>query len=84
MRNIVVVFMLLIMVSACNSDSKGYLINAKIDGLKDGTKVTLRTFKNNKPVEIDTTSVKNGAFSFKGTVEAPDIHNLRLALQMTD
>ena len=78
MRSIIFIFMLLISLSACKSDSNKYQITANIDGVKDGSKVTLRAFKDNKPIEIDTTSVRDGAFSFEGSVEQKDIHLLSI------
>ena len=74
MKKFVLVFSILFSMLSCDSDPKGYVINAKIDGVQDGLKVTLKTFTNNKQVEVDTTTVKNGGFTFKGVIENPDIH----------
>ncbi|RZS92592.1 TlpA disulfide reductase family protein [Aquimarina brevivitae] len=46
-----------------------YVINAEIEGLKDGTKIYLN--RNNEL--IDSTKVKNESFQFKGTINEPDL-----------
>lgn len=74
MKKFVLLFTILITILSCNSDSKGYTINAKIDGVEDGKIVTLKRFENNKPITVDTTRVKQGSFTFKGSTEIPDIH----------
>ena len=74
MKKFVLVFSILFILLSCNSDPKGYVINAKIDSVENGTLVTLKTFTNNKPVQVDTTKVNNNTFTFKGLTENPDIH----------
>lgn len=74
MKKVVLVFSILFTLLSCNSDPKGYVINAKIDGVENGALVTLKTFTNNKPVQVDTTRVNNNGFTFKGLIENPDIH----------
>lgn len=78
MKKFVLVFSILFTLLSCNSDPKGYVIDAKIDGIEDGKLVTIKTFTNNKPVDVDTTRVINGGFTFKGIIENPDIHVLSI------
>ncbi len=78
MKKFILVFSILFTLLSCNSDPKGYVIDAKIDGIEDGKLVTIKTFTNNKPVDVDTTRVINGGFTFKGVVENPDIHVLSI------
>lgn len=74
MKQFFLAFSILFTLVSCDSDSKGYVINAKIDNVRDGKLVTLKTYKDNKSVTVDTTRIKNGSFSMKGKTESPDIH----------
>ncbi len=74
MKKIVLTLSILFTLLSCNSDEKGYVINAITDGVDDGKLVTIKTFTDNKPVDVDTTRVSNGAFTFSGVIENPDIH----------
>lgn len=76
MKKFLLIFSVLLTILSCDSDPKGYVIDAKIDGVEDGKIVTLRTIKNNKPVMVDTTRVKNGSFTFNGSLNIPDFHML--------
>lgn len=71
MKQFLLVFFISLSVLSCKKE--GFTINGTVDGLPDGKKVTLKSIQDNMLVDFDTTSVKNGAFTFKGTVEKPDL-----------
>ncbi len=74
MKQFILVFSIIFTLLSCNSKPDGFVINGKIDGITDGTKVTLRTIKDRQPSIVDTTSVKNGVFTMTGKAENVDIH----------
>lgn len=76
MKKLILIFSVLITILSCKSDPKGYSIDAKIEGIEDGKIVTLRTIKDNKPIMVDTTRIKNGSFNFNGSLDMPDFHML--------
>ena len=51
---------------------QGYTISGEIKGSADGQTVTLRQISNLQPVEIATTTVKDGKFSFTGSSPYPE------------
>ncbi|UWX56437.1 DUF4369 domain-containing protein [Maribacter litopenaei] len=74
-------YSLLIMVGAltlfsCNQSKDGYTINGSLRGdLEDGTQVFLKTIgEGNQPVEVDTTTIKEGKFEFTGVSETPELY----------
>ena len=74
MKKILLAFSIVFILVSCNSNPDGYVLNGKMDGVKDGTKVTLRSIKDNKPFVVDTTSIKNGMFTMTGKTDIVDIH----------
>ena len=60
---------------SCNSNPDGFSIEAKIDGeVENGTKVFLKGVNNmNQPVDVDTTTVENGKFTFTGKADSLDL-----------
>ncbi|WP_274474450.1 TlpA disulfide reductase family protein [Mangrovimonas aestuarii] len=66
----------LLALTACNNEtsSNGYTINGDIAGIDNGTKVFLKTVKDNKLVDVDTTEVNNNSFSFVGNSDNLDVH----------
>lgn len=60
---------------SCNDKTDGFSINASVDGeLENGTKVYLKRINEvNQPVDVDTTTVENGKFSFTGKVDSLDL-----------
>ena len=63
---------------ACNSNPGGFTIEGTVRGeLEDGTAVYLKKAnEQNQPVDVDTTTVRNGAFVFEGQTEFPELHYL--------
>ena len=70
-KSILVVFAVLAI--SCAKENK-YVVSASIDGVEDGRKVYLNIVDGNKLSAIDTVEVTNNAFTFTGTVEAPDVY----------
>ncbi len=74
MKRIASILLVLLTLISCQTEPKGYQISAKIDGVPNGKKVSLKAIKNNRPVLLDTTIIKDGAFKFEGSIVEPDIH----------
>ncbi|MEM6894758.1 MAG: TlpA disulfide reductase family protein [Bacteroidota bacterium] len=68
------------LVASCAGKADGYSVDAKVEGeLDNGTKVFLKTTDSlNQLVDVDTTTVENGVFSFEGVQEQPKLHYLML------
>lgn len=66
----------LALLAACNSEPKGYTISGTISGEpENGLKVFLKTTDSlNQLVDVDTTTIENGLFSFAGNQSEPKLH----------
>tara|TARA_R110000868_G_scaffold145181_2_gene365106 strand:+ start:498 stop:1619 length:1122 start_codon:yes stop_codon:yes gene_type:complete len=75
MKKIVFGLFTLALLASCNNTSDGFSIDATIDGeVKNGTKVYLKKINEvNQPIDVDTTTVENGKFSFKGKADALEL-----------
>ncbi len=71
MKKIVLAISGLLLIASCGKNPGGFVIEGTITGdIEDGTKVFLKkTDKNNQPVEIDTTTIQDGKFTFLGPVD---------------
>ncbi|HIA36006.1 MAG TPA: AhpC/TSA family protein [Flavobacteriales bacterium] len=62
---------------SCNSNIDGFIVVGKIDGVKNGkvflAKLDLIT---NERIDVDSTEIKDGEFTFKGKIESPYLHTL--------
>lgn len=69
-----------LLLASCNSKPEGFTLNASVTGeLDNGTQVYLKTTDSlNQLIDIDTTTVENGVFSFKGTQAEPKLHYIFL------
>ncbi|WP_461532761.1 redoxin domain-containing protein [Sinomicrobium sp.] len=78
MKKLGVLLLIAFAVIACDQQSKdNYTITVKADGLEDGKQVFLKkTDENGQPIDVDTTEVMNGAFTFTGKAEIPELHFL--------
>lgn len=70
--------MALLAIAACEDSKNTYNLNGTVEGeIAEGTKVYLKkTDEKNQPVDVDTTSIENGSFSFSGTATGPELHYL--------
>ncbi|GGG94789.1 thiol:disulfide interchange protein [Polaribacter pacificus] len=69
MKNSILILCILFCLASCKKQPDTYLIEAKISGIKDSTKVYLfnsHTYKN-----IDSTIIVNNKFNFKGKLKDP-------------
>ncbi|MBC6998396.1 TlpA disulfide reductase family protein [Cytophaga sp. FL35] len=78
MKRIVATLSILIGLSACNQKPEGYTVDGNIRGeVENGTNVYLRAVgENGQPVDVDTTKLENGKFTFTGKMDAPEMHYL--------
>ncbi len=76
MKKLLIVFSIFISIVACNQKPEGYTIEGTLTGeVAEGTKVYLRKQgEKNQPVDVDTTMVENGVFTFTGQAGTPEIH----------
>ena len=83
MKKIILSLVIIISIAACNQKSEDYIINGNLTGeVENGTKVFLKKIdKNNQPVDVDTTTVENGKFVFKGVANIPELHYIFLDKQ---
>ncbi|WP_297702450.1 TlpA disulfide reductase family protein [uncultured Eudoraea sp.] len=78
MKNYFFTALLLGILMACNTTPEGYNLKGTLTGeLENGTQVFLK--KNdgtNQLVEVDTTTIENGQYTFTGTSALPELHYL--------
>lgn len=71
----VLLFMALVAASCGNQNKDSYTITVKIDGVDDGKQVFMKKAdENNQPVDVDSTQVQSGEFTFTGSADTPEIH----------
>ena len=59
------------------SASKGYLITAHINGLKNGTAILAKLdLLTNEPIYVDSSNIIDGAFEFIGELSNPYLHTI--------
>lgn len=76
MKKIILSLVILVAIVACNQKPDGYTIEGTLTGeLENGTKVFLRKQGEDKlPVDLDTTEVKEGKFTFIGQAGIPEMY----------
>ncbi|MFD2098527.1 DUF4369 domain-containing protein [Flagellimonas iocasae] len=80
MKKVFAIVLGVVFLASCGSKSDGYTLNGTVEGdLENGTLVYLKTTDSlNQVVDIDTTTVQNGVFSFKGVQAEPKLHYIFL------
>ncbi|VAW11169.1 Thiol:disulfide interchange protein [hydrothermal vent metagenome] len=76
MKKIILSLSIILTVIACDQKPEGYTIQGHLRGdVENGTKVYLRKQgENRQPVDIDTVTMENGVFTFKGEAGVPELH----------
>jgi len=71
---------IIVIIQSCNSKVEkidGFIVNGKIDDIENGkillAKLDLVT---NERVDVDSTEIKDGKFTFKGKIKSPYLHTL--------
>jgi thiol-disulfide isomerase/thioredoxin len=76
----VIVLLVIIILQSCNSkDYKidGFTIKANVEGVNTGKAVLAKLdLVTNEQVDVDSSEIKNGKFTFKGKIESPYIHTI--------
>jgi thiol-disulfide isomerase/thioredoxin len=75
MKKLLFVTAIAFMTVACSAQKDGYTINGNISGLEDGSMVVISNFSRTALVS-DTTEIKNGQFTFTGTLATPEMFYL--------
>ncbi|WP_318308586.1 DUF4369 domain-containing protein [Flagellimonas crocea] len=78
MKKLLAISLGVLFLTACNSDPKGFTLSGTISGEpENGTQIFLKTTDSiNQLVDIDTTTIENGLFSFSGNQVEPKMHYL--------
>ncbi len=76
MKKIILSLSIILTLIACDQKPEGYTIQGHLRGdVENGTKVYLRKQgENRQPVDVDTVTVENGLFTFKGEASIPELH----------
>jgi len=76
MKNGILFLIVLVTLISCNQEPEGYTINGTLTGgLEEGTNVFLKRIgDNNQPIEVDTATITDGKFQFKGVSTTPELH----------
>ena len=72
-KSIIIVLIILTIISCKKENSHNFQIDVTINDIPDGRKVFLKKQEGRAVVNIDTTIVKDGNFSFKGNIKEPVI-----------
>ena len=84
MKKILTIGLGLAFLVSCGSKQDGFTLKATVTGdLDNGTRVFLKTADSiNRMMDVDTTVVENGAFSFSGVQNEPKLHYITLETAM--
>lgn len=76
MKKILISLCTLMMLIGCNQKKEGYTIQGTLTGdLENGTQVFLKKMGETRQlVDVDTTLVQDGKFTFTGAADAPELH----------
>lgn len=72
-------FILLLLLSCSTNQENSFTIHGNIDGLKSGKAVLSKLdLDTNQKVNVDSSQINNGFFSFSGNVNSPYLHSIFL------
>ncbi|WP_461638521.1 redoxin domain-containing protein [Labilibaculum euxinus] len=78
-----VVFIFIVMITACSQKNADYTFSGEISGLKEGTKLELvPAATHNEEEPVASAIVSNGKFEFSGKLEEPRLYYLQVADQL--
>ena len=72
MKKLLLAFVAVVAMASCGSKNT-YKINGHVEGLEDGTMMTLNVIDYNSLMPLDSAVLKNGKFSFKGETDTAEI-----------
>ena len=72
MKKLLLAFVAVVAMASCGSKNT-YKINGHVEGLEDGTMMTLNVIDYNSLMPLDSVVLKNGKFSFKGETDTTEI-----------
>ena len=72
MKKLLLAFVAVAVMASCGSKSS-YKINGQVEGLEEGTVMTLNVIDYNSLMPLDSVVLKNGKFSFKGDTDTAQI-----------
>jgi len=77
MRKLILCVGLVGLIMSCSTTPEGYVVEGELRGdVENGTKIFLKTTDSLRQslIEVDTTTVENGVFSFAGTISSPKLY----------
>lgn len=77
MKQVVWVALAALSLVGCQQAPKGYVIKGEVTDLPDG-KIYLKSFRNKMFFDVDTAEIKEGKFTFEGSVEQPLLYGLAI------
>ena len=72
MSKIPIILIIIIIFASCTANNDQYAINGTVEGVNNGM-IYLQKFDSEKWVNIDSTSLEKGRFTFKGTTAIPEM-----------
>jgi len=70
-------FLIIILFSCSPNQDNGFTIQAKIDGIENGKAILSKLdLETNKKVNVDSSEIIHGQFSFSGKVHSPYLHSI--------
>jgi peroxiredoxin len=77
MKKLFPIFLFLLVMAGCQSNSSKFTVSGTIAGVDSGF-VYLVKAEAGKPLVVDTAKIENGSFKFEGTAGTPELTYLRL------
>ena len=71
MKKLLFITLIIVTVLSCNKKAKGFQIDVTINDMPNGSKVILKKQVDRNIINLDTTTIENGKFSFKGSIKEP-------------
>lgn len=76
MKQLIILTAIVLSIFSCNSSKNGYQIDVTINNVPDGRKVLLKMRSEGRVINLDSTLIKQGKFSFKGRIKEPLIFGI--------
>ncbi|MDR0976306.1 MAG: AhpC/TSA family protein [Prevotellaceae bacterium] len=74
MKRILYLMTAALLLASCSQSKPGYVITGTVEGGENGESVYLQKVENQQYVSIDTATIENGSFQFKGTQDSAVIY----------
>lgn len=82
MKRIIIPIIVILILSACETKHDGFIVNGSISGYPEGTAV-LKQRINSEFITLDSTSIQDGKFQFKGKLGLPEMCYITISDTLT-